>query len=43
LRELRQLCDIRRDPSRLVLRHQLGLNVRFTPESGHPLKALEKR
>jgi hypothetical protein len=28
---LRQLGDVRRDPSRLVLREQLGLNVRFAP------------
>jgi len=31
----RQLGDIRRDPSRLVLAEQLGRNVRFTPKSGH--------
>jgi hypothetical protein len=33
--QFRQLGDIGRDPSRLVLREQLGLNVRFTPKSGH--------
>jgi hypothetical protein len=29
-----ELGDIRRDPPRLVAGAQLGLNVRFTPESG---------
>jgi hypothetical protein len=30
-----QLGDVRRDPPRLVAGEQLGLSVRFTPESGH--------
>ena len=29
-----QLGDVGRNPSRFVLCEQLGLNVRFTPESG---------
>jgi hypothetical protein len=33
----RQLRDVRRDPPCLVLREQLGRNVRFTSESGHSL------
>jgi hypothetical protein len=35
LEQREQLGDIRRDPPRLVLGEQLGLNVRFTPKSGH--------
>ena len=31
---LSRLCDIRRDPPRLIMREQLGRDVRFTPMCG---------
>jgi len=31
--KLRQLGDVRRDPPRFVAGEQLGLSVRFTPET----------
>jgi hypothetical protein len=33
--QLGSLAIFAGDPPRLILREQLGLNVRFTPESGH--------